>query len=123
MYAAKLGSCEILTLLLHAGADINALNECNGLTALMYAALADKSLMVSLLLEHGADANATDNCGWTALHYASRLRGSNTAKAPFAGGYIDPNLRNLDGETALIAAKIYKASAIASKNGHGRLSI
>jgi hypothetical protein len=49
-----------LQLLLDAGADVNAQNDCKRLTALHVAALAGHHDAVQLLLERGADANAVN---------------------------------------------------------------
>ncbi|HIG06620.1 MAG TPA: ankyrin repeat domain-containing protein [Planctomycetes bacterium] len=69
-------SLEIVSLLLVAGAEVNASNN-NGWTPLMYALKESRpgshSLeVVSLLLETGAEVNASNNNGSTPLMYASK---------------------------------------------------
>lgn len=48
-------------------ANVNAKEEDNGETALMYAALRGNSDIVTFLVEAGADVNETTKDGWTAL--------------------------------------------------------
>ncbi|KAL8871234.1 MAG: hypothetical protein Q9174_002893 [Haloplaca sp. 1 TL-2023] len=49
--------------------DIEA-EDCNGRTALHYAAAASNPRAMQILLSHGANINARDNAGATPLHYA-----------------------------------------------------
>jgi ankyrin repeat protein len=67
-------SLEIVSLLLVAGAEVNASNN-NGWTPLMYALKESRPRshnpeIVSLLLDAGAEVNASNNNGWTPLMYA-----------------------------------------------------
>lgn len=66
MEKARIGECEIVEMLLRAGADVNA-QANHGMTPLMYAANAD---IVELLIKHGADPNMRDAEGLTALGHA-----------------------------------------------------
>jgi ankyrin repeat protein len=68
MYAAEIGSPEVVRLLIDAGADVNAQNVF-GSTALMWS-VADPA-KVRLLLDHGADVNAVAKSGRTALIVAA----------------------------------------------------
>ncbi|KAJ3499541.1 hypothetical protein NLG97_g247 [Lecanicillium saksenae] len=60
-----------LLALLEDGADINAIDEIGGMTALTHAAWLGAEDMVSLLLEHGANINLRDRDDRTALHWAT----------------------------------------------------
>ena len=68
--AARKGYCEIITLLLDAGADINLKNEDMGATPLMIAVDAGQPEAVISLLKRGADLHSTDYDGADALLYA-----------------------------------------------------
>ncbi|KAM3455310.1 hypothetical protein MY3296_002498 [Beauveria thailandica] len=60
-----------LLVLLEDGADIDAIDEVGGSTALTHAAWLKADAMVSLLLDHGADVNLRDLDDRTALHWAA----------------------------------------------------
>jgi len=66
MYAAQLGSNEVVQDLLQAGAKTEARNR-KGSTALMLAVEHRKPETVALLLESGADPNVVDKSGYTPL--------------------------------------------------------
>ncbi len=68
--AAKKGNCEIITLLLDAGANINLKNEDMGATPLMIAVDAGQPEAVILLLKRGADPQSVNFDGANALLYA-----------------------------------------------------
>ena len=69
----------IVSLLLEAGADVNAKGD-NEETALMLAAANPNPEVVSLLLEAGADVNARDNRGNSALNYANAINNTRTVE-------------------------------------------
>jgi uncharacterized protein len=73
MYAAMYGTPAQVSLLLDAGADVNARNEFNG-TALICAA--GDPVKSRLLVEHGADVNARSDAGQTPLVVAVRGGGN-----------------------------------------------
>jgi ankyrin repeat protein len=73
MYAAMYGTPAQVSLLLGAGADVNARNEFNG-TALICAA--GDPVKSRLLVEHGADVNARSDAGQTPLGVAVRGGGN-----------------------------------------------
>jgi hypothetical protein len=58
MTAARSGSAAALTVLLAAGAEVDARERWHQQTALMWAAAANHAPAVRLLVEHGADVNA-----------------------------------------------------------------
>ncbi|KAM3439393.1 hypothetical protein MY4824_002668 [Beauveria thailandica] len=60
-----------LLVLLEDGADIDAIDEVGGSTALTHAAWLKADAMVALLLDHGADVNLRDLDDRTALHWAA----------------------------------------------------
>ncbi len=72
LFVAVQGSCKkVVELLLHRGADSNAIDAA-GITALMYAAQGSSIEVVDMLIKHGAHVNATDKKGNTPLFYAAR---------------------------------------------------
>lgn len=68
MYAAEIGSPEVMKVLLDHGADVNAQNAF-GSTALMWAVSEPRK--VRMLLDHGADVNKVARTGRTALIIAA----------------------------------------------------
>jgi ankyrin repeat protein len=71
MYAAEVGTMELLRALLAAGADVNA-QDAEGRTALMYASDHCYTDSVRLLVETGADVTLKDTNGHTALKRVQR---------------------------------------------------
>src|SRR6266480_3929094 len=68
MHAAVVGSVEAMSLLVDAGADVNARNDV-GSTALIWSAT--DLARVTLLVEHGANVNAATDRGRTPLLVAA----------------------------------------------------
>jgi hypothetical protein len=68
MYAAEVGSLDVMRLLIERGADVNAQNAF-GSTALMWSA--SDPAKVRLLLDHGAQVNTAARSGRTALIIAA----------------------------------------------------
>ena len=67
-FAAEQGNMAAVKKLLGMGASINATENEDGMTALLYAAKRGDLEMVALLLEKGADKTTTAEGGMTALH-------------------------------------------------------
>ena len=93
--AARMGSTEIATILLRAGADVE-LPGFGGVHPLHSAAMAGQSKVMSILLKSGAKVDSLDNTGRTPLlsFTSGDIRDVDTLKALLDGG-ADPNL--LDG--------------------------
>ena len=88
-----------VSVLLQAGADVNARDE-GGLTALMRAR---SPRMVKLLLAHGAKVNLQTKDGSTALMYSAGSFQTEELNNLLAAG-ADVNARDNDGKTAFICA-------------------
>ncbi|CAE7830661.1 unnamed protein product, partial [Symbiodinium necroappetens] len=70
--AALRGCCSIVRMLLEGGADMDAIHENSGTTALMWAAAGGHADVVKLLVDAGADKDVRDPAGMTAFAYAQR---------------------------------------------------
>lgn len=91
-----------LLALLEDGADIDAIDEVGGMTALMHAAWLNAEGMIPLLLDHGADINLRDLDDRTALHWASEGSYSDLVEALLdRGAEIDSKV---NGWTPLLLA-------------------
>ncbi len=75
------GHIEIAEILIDAGADVNRRNGV-GQTALMMAALVDRTEIIDLLLEHGADPAIADAAGNT-VHSLAMSQGNAELAARF----------------------------------------
>ena len=71
MIATQKGNENIVSALVHAGADVN-LSRRDGQTALMKAAYDGQITIVNAMLQEGADVNKVDNRGLTALLEAAK---------------------------------------------------
>ena len=100
MLAARSGSPKAVTVLLIAGADINAVNEAD-FTALHGAAFRGLNEIVQILVENGADINARDFRGRTSFRLAE---GSKQSFQFQAWPETAELLRTLGADTSLGAA-------------------
>ena len=93
--AARIGSAEITTILIKAGADVE-LSGFGGVRPLHSAALAGQAKVVTILLKSGAQVDSRDNTGRTPLlaFMSGKVLDVSTLIALLDGG-ADPNL--LDG--------------------------
>ena len=66
MHATEQGSCDVVNILIEAGADVNMCDKV-GITALMIAASHGDEDCVRTLIAAGADVNQKDDQGTTAL--------------------------------------------------------
>ncbi len=85
------------------GADVNARNNYDGLTALMWAARHGHADVVEVLMKHGADVNAKNNDGWTALMHSALNDEAEAAEVLLAHG-ANVNVKDNNGTTALMSA-------------------
>jgi ankyrin repeat protein len=122
MIVARTGRVDTARLLLQRGADVNAIEQWGGQSALMWAAAQEQPEMIRVLIEHGADVDARGRQhdwqrrvtseprtkilyagGFTPLHYAARAGCAACVDALATGG-ADLNLADPSGVTPLILA-------------------
>ena len=110
-HASALGRSDIITFLLHHGADPNAVTA-SGETPLHWAALSDRPESIRQLIMAGCDVNkATELTKETPLHFAAML---GCGKAlPLLVYFADLRARNIDGWTALHYAATFGHLSIA----------
>jgi len=70
--AAQAGREDVATVLMDAGAEVDACDKF-GRTALMFAAANGEATLIAPLLARGADANLRAENGWTSLMFACAL--------------------------------------------------
>ncbi len=98
--AAHVGRTEVVSLLLDAGADIEA-KDRDGSTPLQVAAWQGHANVVRLLLAAGADIDSLDSADWTPLHWVALEGHREVAMALInAGAAIDSRAKRT-GSTAL----------------------
>jgi ankyrin repeat protein len=112
--AVSSNDLEVVEALLRQGMSPDADTDGGGLTPLM---LAESAEMVKLLLESGADARKTDNRGWNCLHHAATRSGDSRALSSLIRAGADPSLRNTDGDTPVLLARILFIEKIAPEWG------
>ncbi len=106
--AAKDGNMHNVRALLAKGADVNAKDNHQGATALMFAADYGHADVVRALLARGAHVNAKDSDGITALMFAAWKGHADIVRALLAKG-ADVNAKANNGRTA---------SVVMVANGH-----
>ena len=101
MWASRQGDVDRVKLLIKSGADVNAIDDAFGHTALMKANTAE---VAQLLINAGAEINLCAKYGWTALEQSVDYGQYEKIKILLAAG-ADVNARNTcDGKTALMEA-------------------
>ena len=104
-YAARHGQVSVASVLIAAGADVNAKSD-NGSTPLHQAASRSASA-ASILIAAGADVNAKNNNGFTPLHWAlSNDHESASAVSILIAAGADVNAKSDNGSTPLHQAAI-----------------
>jgi cytohesin len=97
--AARNGYCEIISLMIATGTDMEEV-DASGLTCLMVAAAGGRGEAVDKLLDAGASISAKTSYGLTALHLAaSHLQAGVAAKLLQSGA--PPNAQDKEGRTPL----------------------
>jgi ankyrin repeat protein len=100
--AAFHGNRQQVASLIDSGKDVNARDDVNGWTGLMWAASQGYPEIAEYLLAHGADPNLKDDQGHTALYIASIRDRLEIVKLLLAQK-ADVNSRDRDGSTPLLA--------------------
>jgi ankyrin repeat protein len=113
MTAARTGSVKVVSSLLDAGADINAVEHRSGQTALMWAVAENHPEVARELIEHGADVHARSRGGFTPLLFAAQQGNLDSARILLAAGANVNEATPEDGN----------ALVVASASGHEVLSI
>jgi uncharacterized protein len=114
---------EIASMLLDAGADINARNRHKfagpGNSPLSAAVYQDRRDVVRLLIDRGADVNQGDNAGFTPLHLAGALGRVEAASILLESG-ADPNARtNMTGGKVWANKTPLDLLAVEDRTGEG----
>ena len=113
-YSSFRGNLKIIKLLIENGADINALT-INGLNMLHKAAQGNKpSIIIYYYKKYNMDLNSTDKDNLNALHLAT-ISGMDSSVIYLLSLGIDPNLQDVNGNTALHYAVKYNRTRIIKK--------
>jgi ankyrin repeat protein len=99
----RTGNLAAVSGMLAHGAKVNASENRQGQTALMWAAAERHADVLRTLLEHGADVQAQSKGGFTALMFAAQQDNLEDVKALLAAG-ANVNAATPEGETALLVA-------------------
>jgi uncharacterized protein len=100
MVACQWGRSEVVKLLLHKGAAVEARETSSGANVLMYACLSGHFDLVRLVVEKGASVDSTDNSGRTALMTAASIGKASIVELLLNKG-ADVNAEDKLGDTAL----------------------
>lgn len=129
-YAANTRNTEMVLALLENGADIDAVDDVGGMTALIVAAKLCCLGITELLLQSGVAVNKPDRDGWTALHHVVCRQGGLDLVRPLLenGADIEAKVHRwtpllLAGECRRPDSAAYLASKGANVNAadyHGR---
>jgi uncharacterized protein len=92
MTCARAGAADAVRALLVRGADVNAKEPTQHQTALMWAAAEHHPRVLETLIEARADLEAHTKSGFTALHFAARAGGLESARTLLNAG-VDVNSR------------------------------
>jgi quinoprotein dehydrogenase-associated probable ABC transporter substrate-binding protein len=109
--AAQNTKLHALTVLLEAGADVNAPVGKGGYTPLMLAATSGSEDAAALLIKHGANVNAKNAGGVTPLMVVAANDAAPVGSLLLKSG-ADPAARSQDGRTALMIAKANNSAAV-----------
>ena len=113
MECSRTGKLESVKSLVASDTEINAKENRQGHTALMWAAAAKHADIVGVLIEHGAEVNGRSKGGFTPLMFAVQQGDMDAARMLLAAG-ADVNGATPDGDTPLL---------LASAGGHEELAI
>jgi ankyrin repeat protein len=86
LVAARTGNVDAVKTLVAHGANVNAIEDWRGQTALMWAAADDHAAAVHALLESGSDVHARSKGGFTALLFAARQGALDAVRTLLDGG-------------------------------------
>jgi ankyrin repeat protein len=111
--AVGAGNLQIATLLLEAGADVNAVEGFMGLAPLHISSLGPMSKMKELLIAHGANVNLQANDGSTPLIQAITVADNVTTVQWLLDNGADPNLTDRHGMNALHNAAMSRRPNVA----------
>jgi ankyrin repeat protein len=112
MHAASQGDSGCVGVLIRMGAEVDRAADCNGATALTWAAWNGTAASVRCLLDAGADVNARMNQGWTPLTIAAMSGDEEKVTAILATG-AEVHARTAAGITA---------AEIAANRGHTKVA-
>jgi len=105
MLASRTGQPEAVSVLIAAGANVDAQESWNGQSALMWAAAEGHASVMKLLIAAGANIHSMSNSGATAVLFAARKGSLAGVRALLAAG-SDVNIQRPDGATPLLVAVI-----------------
>ena len=105
MLASRAGQTEAVSVLIAAGANVDAQESWNGQSALMWAGAEGHASTLNLLIAAGANIHTRSNSGATALLFAARKGSLEGVRTLLAAG-SDVNVQRPDGASPLLVAVI-----------------